>query len=85
MDLIHDYPNRSLCSVLEAMRDCHKTRNFSYLLGLIEEAQYLASRMEAGLGDKRDVKYWVGKKAEMKKEIRELEAKIKGLNNATET
>lgn len=84
MDSIHDYPNRSLCSVLEAMRDCHKTRNFSYLLGLIEEAQYLASRMEAGLGDKRDVKYWADRKIEMKKEIRELEAKIKGINNAPE-
>ena len=47
-------PNRSMCQVLEEMRRCYKTRNFSYLLGLIEEAQSLAERMESSLYDKKD-------------------------------
>ena len=41
--------NRYLCDVLNEMRKCVKTLNFSYLLGLIEEAQTLGSRMEAKL------------------------------------
>jgi len=46
--------NRYICDVLEAMRACHKTRNYSYLPGLIEEAQHHANKMEAGLYDKND-------------------------------
>ena len=47
-------PNRILCAVLEEMRDCAKTLNFSYLLGLIEELQTLGNRMEAKLFDIKD-------------------------------
>lgn len=46
------YLNRNLCEVFEEMRTMHKTRNYSYLLGLIEEAQTMGNRMEAGLDDK---------------------------------
>ena len=38
--------NRYLCTVLDEMRECVKTLNFSYLLGLIEEVQTLGNRME---------------------------------------
>jgi len=48
-------PNRTLCNVLEEMRVAYKTRNFSYLLGLIEEAQVMGNRMEAGLWDQNDL------------------------------
>ena len=41
-----DISGRLICSILDDMRDCHKTRNYSYLPGLIEEAQYRANRME---------------------------------------
>ena len=47
-------PNRLLCDVLDEMRDCVKTTNFSYLPGLIEEAQSLGNRMEAHLYDMKD-------------------------------
>ena len=47
--------NRTMCDVLREMREANKTRNFSYLLGLIEEAQSMANRMEAGLYDKHDL------------------------------
>jgi hypothetical protein len=45
--------NRTLCSVLEEMRSCYKTRNFAPLKGLIEEAQIYGNRMEAKLFDVR--------------------------------
>jgi len=66
------YPNRTLCDVLEEMRNAVKTMNFSYLPGLIEEAQSLGNRMEAALGDARDI-------ATMSKQRSELRAEIKGL------
>jgi hypothetical protein len=70
------YPNRTLCDVLREMRQCHETRNYSYLLGLIEEAQSMGNRMEAGLEDVKDVRSMLERKRELKKEIRVLEKKI---------
>lgn len=37
---------RMLCSILDDMRNCHKTHNYSYMEALIEELQYRANRME---------------------------------------
>ena len=42
-------PYRTICDVLNEMRSCYKTRNFSYLPGLIEELQTMGNRMEAAL------------------------------------
>ena len=64
--------NRYLCSVLEEMRECTKTLNFSYLLGLIEEAQSLASRMESKLYDIKDFD-------RLHEDIRDLKKKKKNL------
>ena len=73
-------PNRLLCTVLDEMRDCVKTVNFSYLLGLIEEAQSLASRMESKLFDIKDferlreeIKTLKKKKKKLKEEVEEVE------------
>jgi len=44
--------SRYICTVFEEMRECLKSMNFAYLPTLIEEAQMLANRMEASLGDK---------------------------------
>ena len=75
-------PNRTICSVLEEMRKLNETRNYTPLLGLIEEAQAMANRMEAKLydikdydrmmDDMRDVKRTLKK---LKKEQGELESK----------
>jgi hypothetical protein len=65
-------PNRLLCTVLEEMRECIKTLNFSYLLGLIEEAQTLASRMESRLYDMKDYD-------RLMEDIRDLKKKKKKL------
>ena len=73
-------PNRILCAVLDEMRDCVKTLNFSYLLGLIEEAQTLGSRMESKLYDIKDfdrlneeIRGLKKKKKKLKEEVEELE------------
>ena len=74
-------PNRLLCAVLDEMRDCVKTTNFSYLPGLIEEAQSLGNRMEAHLYDikdfnclHKDIKALEKKKKKLKKEVEEMSA-----------
>ena len=68
-------PNRYLCSVLDEMRECTKTLNFSYLLGLIEETQTLGSRMEAKLYDIKDFERLRDNIKELKKEKKKLEEK----------
>ena len=70
-------PNRLLCAVLEEMRDCVKTLNFSYLLGLIEEAQSLANRMEAHLYEIKDYN-------RLHKDIKALKKKKKKLKEKVE-
>jgi len=69
--------NRYICSVLDEMRDCVKTSNFSYLSGLIEEAQSLANRMESRLYEIRDFE-------RLHEDIRKLKAEKKKLEEATE-
>ncbi len=71
-DHFYSFPNRVICSVLDEMRKCHETRNYAYLLGLIEEAQSLANRMESALGDKKDIREWSDMRAKLKEEIKEL-------------
>jgi uncharacterized coiled-coil DUF342 family protein len=65
-------PNRYVCDVLEEMRKLHKTRNYSPLLGLIEEVQTLVNRMESALGEKSDHREWHERVRKEKKEFRRL-------------
>lgn len=69
-------PNRTLCDVLKAMRDCHKTRNYSYLLGLVEEAQVLGNRMEAALWDQSDFKHAEKRHKKLKEKIKKMEDRL---------
>ena len=71
--------NRYLCSVLDEMRECNKSKNFSYLLGLIEEAQTLGSRMEAKLFEIKDFEHLHKDIAKLKKQKKKLEDKIEEL------
>tara|TARA_R110000851_G_scaffold5155_2_gene21479 strand:- start:1040 stop:1225 length:186 start_codon:yes stop_codon:yes gene_type:complete len=57
------------------MRECTKTLNFSYLLGLIEEAQTLGNRMEAKLYDIRDYERLHEDISKLKKQKKKLEEK----------
>ena len=72
-----DMPNRLVCRVLDEMRDCSKTRNFSYLDGLIEEAQVLVNRMESKLMDQKDLDELNEEIREGKVELKRLKQKIK--------
>jgi len=71
--------NRMMCDVLEEMRDCTKTLNFSYLLGLIEEAQSLGNRMEAKLYDIKDYERLRDDIKDLKKKKKKLEEKVEKL------
>lgn len=66
----YTFGRRYICSVLEDMRTCVKTHNFSMLESLIEEVQVSASRMEAALQDRPE--YHERNRMNIKKEIREL-------------
>lgn len=69
--------NRYICTVLDEMRDCVKTSNFSYLSGLIEEAQSLANRMESRLYEIKDFE-------RLHEDIRKLKVEKKKLEEAPE-
>lgn len=71
--------NRYICTVLDEMRKACETRNFSYLPGLIEEVQSLASRMESALYDQKDYAALSEKLSKLNKEVEVLEAKKKFL------
>ena len=73
------YLNRTLCSVLEEMRDADKTRNYSYLLGLIEEAQSMGNRMESALEDVKDVARLHERRKELHAEVTKLKKEKKEL------
>ena len=66
-------PNRTVCAMLEEIRVMYKTRNFSGLLGHVEEIQAACNRMEAGLGDKHDMERY----RRLAKEYREKYRKFK--------
>jgi len=75
-------PNRTICEVLQEMRSCYNTRNFAGLLGLVEEAQSMANKMEAGLQDKHNVEELREEKKDLKKDLKLLEAQIAILENS---
>jgi len=60
------YISRTVCDVLHEIRKCDETKNYSYLLGLVEEIQTMANRMEAKLSTIKDYE-------ELKKNYKELE------------
>ena len=67
--------NRYLCEVLDEMRKADEIKNYSYLGGLIEEAQSMGNRMEASLQDAKDIKTLKEKRRKLKKEVEKLEEK----------
>ena len=75
---------RYLCEVLDEMRNCYKTYNFSPILSLIEEAQMMGNRMESALGERRDYFSWHDETKEARKRLEELEKEIKKLQKQKE-
>ena len=77
------YLNRTICGVLEEMRSCNETKNYSYLLGLIEEAQSMANKMESKIDLIKDFeemkdkyKELVERKNDLKKDIKKSGGKV---------
>jgi len=89
MEIIDRCGHRTMCSILSNMRDCLKTYNFSYLSGLIEEAQYRAERMENALeayGKGYDgIEAMESDRIKLKDEIRKLKSEKKNLKNKETT
>ena len=77
------YLNRTICGVFEEMRSGNETKNYSYLLGLIEEAQSMANKMESKIDLIKDFedlkeqcKNLVERKNDLKKDIKKSGGKV---------
>jgi hypothetical protein len=77
------HSTRYLCNIIEDMRKAYETRNFSYLLGMIEELQYRANRMEDRLDAFREVERMEDRRIELKKEIKKLKREKNKLDDRT--
>lgn len=75
------YLNRTLCDVLDEMRKADETKNYSYLTGLIEEAQSMGNRMEDKLETIRDHERLKKKLKDKLKKLNEIESKIEELES----
>ena len=80
------YLNRTACDVLEEMRKLNKhlsrhtlTRHQEVMKYLIEEAQSMYNKMEAGLGDKRDLVSMSEEHAKQRKEYKKLQKELREL------
>ena len=69
--------NRTICSVIDAIRKCHETHNYSMLMALVEEIQILAEAMEAHLWDQNSIKEYKEVIKKLKEELTALDAEIK--------
>lgn len=78
-------PNRTVCDVLSEMRTCYETRNFSPIMGLIEEVQSMANKMEAALYDKHDLGRARKEYKKLDKKVKKLEKKAKKLDPKSES
>jgi hypothetical protein len=63
------YTNRTVCEILADFRKCWETRNFSYMMGILEELQWYAEVMESNLQNVKDVR-------ELKEERHNLKAEV---------
>ena len=77
LEIEDNMPNRLVCNVLEEMRNCSTTNNYSYLDGLIDEPQSLVNRMEAKLFDMRDIKCLNDEIHKKREEVDQLNQKVK--------
>jgi len=91
-DLFYIGIERYMCDILDEMRSTTKTMNFGGLLGMIEEAQVVANRMEAALTMQKsvhqlhkDIHNLKEAREALKKEVQALLDKRDNLENKDET
>ena len=78
------YLNRTICAVFEEMRSCNETKNYSYLLGLIEEAQSMANKMESKIDLIKDFEELQNKYKELEERKNDLKKDIKSKGGKVE-
>lgn len=66
--------HRTLCDVLADMRRCDESKNYSGLAGLIEEAQVMGNRMEAALGQVKELPALDAEWHRLRKAVKEVRA-----------
>lgn len=73
------YLNRTLCDVLQEMRDLLEALNKEtvkqhklIMPHLISEAQHFGNKMEAGLGENKDIRYLHEQRSKLNKEVEAL-------------
>ena len=62
-------PNRYICDVLSEIRTAIKVGRIDMLIGLTEEIQTLANRMEAKLADYANIGYDLERASDLKKKL----------------
>ena len=78
------YLNRTICGVLDEMRSCNETKNYSYLLGLIEEAQSMANKMESKIDSIKNFEDLKNKYKELEERKNDLKKDIKSKGGKVE-
>ena len=78
------YLNRTICGVFEEMRSCNETKNYSYLLGLIEEAQSMANKMESKIDSIKNFEDLKNKYKELEERKNDLKKDIKSKGGKVE-
>lgn len=76
--------NRFLCDVLDDMLKCDKTKNYSMIESLVEEARMLGRRMETALADQKDLKRLSEDTAKARKKFKKLKAECEKLESQIE-
>jgi len=76
--------NRYICSVLDEMRTAVRVGRIDMLVGLIEEAQTLANRMESKLADYKELGYDLDKTKELKADIKKLREQLGDIEDSCE-
>lgn len=74
--MMYSGPNRTVCDVLEEIRKCDETKNYSYLLGLVEQIQSLVNNMESALWDQKKFTRAEKQYRKLKKRIKKMEEEL---------
>jgi hypothetical protein len=71
--------NRYVCDVIEDMRKCLESLNFSPMKGLIEEMQVMVNRMESAIKDQKDLVKLNDELSSARKAYKQLKLEYKAL------
>ena len=73
---------RLICDILDEMRTCFNTHNFSFLMSLVEECQIVANRMESALEMQKSITTMHQEVHDLKQLRKELLKEVEKLNDS---